>query len=45
MKPRGRRKKPSKVRKSLGSLVVRTGPRYPGIARGSRSSGRVAKPG
>ena len=42
---KGRIKKaqPAKVRKSLGSPVVRTGPRYPRTARGSGSSGHAAK--
>ena len=45
MKGRRRKAQPVKVKKSLGSPVVRTGLGYLRTARSSGSSGRAAKPG
>ena len=44
---KGRKEKvqPANFRKSKRSLVIRTGPRYPGTARSSGSSGHAAKQG
>ena len=45
MKGRKEEAQPAKIRKSKGSPVIRTGLRYPGIARSSRSLGHAAKLG
>ena len=45
MKGRKEKAQPAKIKKSKGSPLVRTGPRYPEATRSSGSLGRVAKLG